>query len=67
MRLSQIGSKMLDESDRHNFKIKILSIGESIVMINKINPTMPTEFLISIELVSIKFSPSARYEPTKGM
>ena len=60
IRLSQIGSKILAESDKQSFKIKIFSIGESIVMISKIRPTIPIEFFIKIELVKIKLRPSAR-------
>lgn len=65
--LSQIGSKILDARTKENFKTKILTIGAMMVANSKIKPASPTEFFISILLVKIKLSPSARYEPTNGI
>ena len=42
-------------------------IGVMTVATNSNSPASPTEFFIKILLVKIKFSPSDRYDPTKGI
>ena len=64
---SHKGSNKAEVSLKSNIVTIIFKIGDKTVENNKIKPVTPTEFFINELLVSIKPTPSDKYEPSIGI
>ena len=64
---SVIGSKTAATNFKESINTARFKTGTIIVANNKTSPAAPTAFFISTLLATIKFNPSDKYDPTRGI